>query len=106
MIAPRKLNDAREVRQSGDCFVVVNCRGECWDGECWVKGWDDAVQFRRPDPAFELCEQMAREAEELTGVAGMVCYIAPGTPQTFTLVPFTDLSQLDLRDLARSPERC
>src|SRR6266481_1434230 len=28
----------------GDCFIVINCRGECWDGERWVKGWRQAVQ--------------------------------------------------------------
>jgi hypothetical protein len=90
----------------GDCFVVVNRRGECWDGEYWVASWTDGVQFRRPDPAFELCEELAREAEELSGEAGVVCYIVPGTPMTFALVPFTDLSQTDLRDFARKPERC
>ncbi|MBX9578877.1 MAG: hypothetical protein K2X87_01090, partial [Gemmataceae bacterium] len=81
-----------EVTQ-GDCFVVANTRGECWDGERWVKGWGRALQFRRPDPAYELCEQAAQEAEQLTGMSGMVCYIVPGTPQTFDLVPFIDFSQ-------------
>jgi hypothetical protein len=90
----------------GDCFVVVNCRSECWDGERWVRGWTQAVQFRRPDPAYELCEQAAREAEQLTGVAGVVCYIPPGTPPSAPLVPFPDLSQVDLRDFARKPEVC
>jgi hypothetical protein len=90
----------------GDCFVVINCRSECWDGERWVGGWPQAVQFRRPDPAYELCEKAAREAERLTGVAGAVCYIPPGTPPSAPLAPFPDLSQVDLRDLARKPERC
>lgn len=82
----------------GDCFVVVNCGGECWDGERWVKGWWQAVQFRRPEPAYELCERAAREAAGITGVAGLVCYIPPGTP-SISLAPFPDLSQVDLRDL-------
>lgn len=90
----------------GDCFVVANCRSECWDGERWVGGWTQAVQFRRPDPAYELCETAAREAEQLTGVAGVVCYIPPGTPAGFALAPFPDLSQVDLRDFARRPEVC
>lgn len=89
----------------GDCFVVVNCGGECWDGERWVKGWWQAVQFRRPEPAYELCERAAREATVVTGVAGLVCYIPPGTPPS-ALAPFPDLSQVDLRDFARKPEVC
>ncbi len=89
----------------GDCFVVVNCGGECWDGERWVKGWRQAVQFRRPEPAYELCERAAREATEITGVAGLVCYIPPGMP-SIALAPFPDLSQVDLRDFARKPEVC
>jgi hypothetical protein len=24
---------------AGDLFVVVNSKGECWDGEGWVIGW-------------------------------------------------------------------
>lgn len=90
----------------GDCFVVVNCHSECWDGERWTRGWTQAVQFSRPDPAYELCEKAAREAEQLTGVAGVVCYIPPGTLPSAPLVPFPDLSQVDLRDLARKPEVC
>jgi hypothetical protein len=90
----------------GDCFVAVNGRGECWDGARWVSLWSDAVQFRRPDPAYELCQQAAREAERETGNAGMVCYIPPGTPASLVLSPFPDLSQVDLRDFARKPEVC
>lgn len=90
----------------GDCFVAVNCRGECWDGTRWVALWSDAVQFRRPDPAYELCEQAAREAERATGIAGVACYIPPGTPASLVLLPFPDLSQVDLRDLALKPEVC
>jgi hypothetical protein len=91
---------------AGDCFVVINSRGECWDGTRWVTSWRSAVQFRRPDAAYELCEQEAREAERLTGVAAVVCYLPPGTPATFALAPFLDLSQVDLRDLALMPEEC
>ena len=90
----------------GDCFVVVNGRGECWDGARWVALWSDAAQFRRPDPAYELCQEAAREAEHDTGIAGTVCYIPPGTPASLVLSPFTDLSQVDLRDLARKPDVC
>jgi len=90
----------------GDCFVVANGRGECWDGARWVALWSDAIQFRRPDPAYELCEAAARDARELTGEAGMVCYIPPGTPASFVLAPVPDLSQVDLRDFARKPEVC
>jgi hypothetical protein len=99
---PRVIAELRE----GDCFVVINCRSECWDGERWARGWTQAVQFRRPDPAYELCEKAAREAEQLTGVAGVVCYIPPGMLPSAPLVPFPDLSQVDLRDLARKPEVC
>lgn len=90
---------------SGDCFVVVNGRGQCWDGAAWVDGWGNALQFRRPSPAYEMCEQAAREAEYLSGVTGVVCYVPPGTPPTF-LAPFPDLSQADLRDFARRPDVC
>jgi hypothetical protein len=90
----------------GDCFVVINCRSECWDGERWVRSWTQAVQFRRPDPAYELCEKAAREAEQLTAQTGVVCYIPPGTLPSAPLVPFPDLSRVDLRDLARKPEVC
>ena len=89
----------------GDCFVVVNCSGECWDGARWVKGWWQAVQFRRPEPAYEMCERAAREAAVVTGVAGLVCYIPPGTPSS-ALAPFPDLSHVDLRDFALKPEVC
>jgi hypothetical protein len=89
----------------GDCFVVVNRRGECWDGKRWVTLWCDAIQFRRPDPAYELCEQAAREAERVSSITGAVCYIPPGSTPV-PLSPFPDLSQVDLRDLARSPEVC
>lgn len=91
---------------SGDCFVVLNCRGDCWDGDEWVKDWWRAIHFRRPDPAYELCDQAAREAERRTGVVGVVCYIPAGTPASARVAPFPDLSQVDLRDLARSPEVC
>ncbi len=84
--------------------MVANGRGQCWDGEGWVAHWSGAVRFRRPDPAYELCEQAAREAERLTGVAGVVCYIPPGTPANLVLASFPLLH--DLRDLARKPERC
>jgi hypothetical protein len=90
----------------GDCFVVVNCRGECWDGVRWVALWSDGVQFRRPEPAYELCEAAAREAERVTGIAGTVCYIPASTPASLVLSPFPDLSHVDLRDLARRPEVC
>lgn len=90
----------------GDCFVVVNSRGHCWDGESWIEDWCRAVQFRRPDPAYELCEQAAKEAETLTGVPSAVCYLPPGTPASLALAAFPDLSQVDLRDLARKPEVC
>jgi hypothetical protein len=90
----------------GDCFVVINERGECWNGVLWVGLWSDAVKFRRPDAAYELCEQTAREAQQISGDAGAVCYIPPGTPANQILSPFPDLSQVDLRDLARKPERC
>jgi hypothetical protein len=90
----------------GDCFIVVNCRGECWDGAQWVAVWSDAMQFRRPDPAYELCERAVREAESVMGIAGVVCYIPPGTPASLVLLPFPDLSQVDLRDLALKPEVC
>ncbi len=90
----------------GDCFVVVNSRGLCWDGESWIENWCRAVQFRRPDPAYELCEQTAKEAEMLTGVPSAVCYLPPGTPASLALAAFPDLSQVDLRDLARKPEVC
>lgn len=59
----------------GDVFVVSNAQGECWDGERWVVGWGHALQFKRPDPAYELCEDAAREAERLTGIRGVVTYI-------------------------------
>lgn len=90
----------------GDCFIVINTRGQCWDGEDWTDSWCDAIQFRRPDPAFEMCEATARKAEELTGVCGIVCYVPPGTPASFFLVPFPDLSQVDLRDFALNPDVC
>lgn len=90
---------------AGDCFVVVNCLGQCWDGETWVTLWCDAVQYRRPDHAFELCEQEAKSAEMVTGMAASVCYIPLGT-LPLPLAPFPDLSQVDLRDFARKPERC
>lgn len=90
----------------GDCFVVVNCRGQCWDGARWVALWSDGLQFRRPDPAYELCEEAARKAERVSGIAGTVCYIASGTPASLGLSPFPDLSQMDLRDLALKPEVC
>lgn len=90
----------------GDCFVVVNFRGQCWDGTRWVALWSDGVQFRRPDPAYELCEQAAQEAEHATGIAATVCYIPPGTPASHVLCPFPDFSQVDLRDLALKPEVC
>lgn len=93
-------------RALGDCFVVVNCRGECWDGSRWVLQWSDGVQFRRPDAAYELCEQAAREAERVTGIVAGVCYIPPGMPASLGLFPFPDLSQVDLRDLALKPEVC
>ncbi len=101
MIAPLKL--LTEVSLA-DCFVVVNSRGQCWDGKRWVNCWCDAVQFRRPDAAYELCEQEAKNAEMLSGVPGMVCYIPPGTPANLVLAPFPII--YDLRDLARKPERC
>lgn len=80
--------------------------GKCWNGAEWVADWGDATQFRRPDPAYELCEAAAREAEEVTGIAGMVCYIPSGTPASLVLSPIPDLSQVDLRDFARKPEVC
>jgi len=88
---------------AGDCFVVTASDGRCWSGERWIRLWSIARQFRRPDPAYELC---VREAERRSGTAGMVCYIPPGTPATFVLAPIPDLSQVDLRDLARRPEAC
>jgi hypothetical protein len=88
---------------NGDCFVVVNCHGQCWDGLRWVALWSNAVQYRRPDHAYELCEQEAKAAEMVSGVPGIVCYIPPGTPP-LPLAPFPSLH--DLRDLARKPERC
>jgi hypothetical protein len=90
----------------GDCFIVINRRGQCWDGVSWTASWCDAVKFRRPDPAFELCEEAAGEAEQTTGESGMVCYIPPDTPASFLLAAIPDLSQVDLRDFARKPDVC
>ena len=72
----------------------------------WTASWCDAIQFRRPAAAYESCDEAAREAKQLTGEAGVICYIPPGTPASFILVPFPDLSQVDLRDFARKPEVC
>lgn len=90
----------------GDCFIVINRRGQCWDGAAWVDSWCEAIQYRRPDPAYEMCEEAAHDAEQRTGTAGMVCYIPAGTPSSFVLAPVPDLSQVDLRAFARSPEVC
>jgi hypothetical protein len=87
----------------GDCFVVVNSQGQCWDGAKWVALWCDAIQHRRPEHAYELCEAEAKAAEMVAGVAASVCYIPPGTPP-FPLAPFPVLH--DLRGLARNPDRC
>lgn len=89
----------------GDCFVVVNRHGACWGGSAWVPLWCDALQFRRPDHAYELCEQEAKHAEMLLGVPGSVCYIPPGTP-ALPLAPFPPLHDLRGLGLARRPERC
>ena len=90
----------------GDCFVVVSSRGRCWTGSEWAQGWIDGLKFRCPGPAFELCEETAREAEAITGIHGMVCYIPAGTPPGLVLVAFPDFSEVDLRHLARRPEVC
>jgi len=90
----------------GDCFIVISKRGKCWNGEKWLSSWCEGLQFRRPEPAYELCAAAAREAEQITGEGGMVCYIPSGTPASFVLVPIPDLSQVDLRDFARKPEVC
>jgi hypothetical protein len=90
----------------GDCFIVINRRGQCWGGSAWVDCWCEAIQFRRPNPAYELCADAAHEAEQLTGTAGMVCYIPAGTPASYVMAPVPDLSQVDLRDFALSPEVC
>jgi hypothetical protein len=71
------LLETSDESADGDVFVVTNNKGECWDGERWVVGWARALQFRRPDPAFELCAEAAREAERLTGVSGTVTYVQP-----------------------------
>ncbi len=91
---------------AGDCFVVAASDGRCWSGERWVRLWSTARQFRRPDRAYELCEREVREAERRSGIAAMVCYIPPDTPTSFVLAPIPNLSQVDLRDLARRPEAC
>jgi hypothetical protein len=90
----------------GDCFVVAASDGRCWGGDRWVLLWSAARQFRRPDRAYELCEREAREAGRRSGTAGMVCYIPPATPASFVLAQVPDLSQVDLRALARRPEAC
>jgi hypothetical protein len=87
---------------NGECFVVVNRHGQCWDGTRWVALWTNAIRYRRPDHAYELCEQAAA-AEMVTGVAGVVCYIPPGTP-SHPFLPFRVIH--DLRDLALKPEVC
>ena len=89
----------------GDCFVVVNRHGHCWDGTEWVAHWRKAIQYRRPDHAYELCEMEAKAAEMATGISGSVCYIPPGT-SSHALTPFPDLSQVDLRAFALKPELC
>ena len=90
---------------SGDCLVVASPDGRCWSGEGWVSLWSTARQFRRPDRAYELCEQEAREAERRSGTAGVVCYIPLGTPPTMPLAAFTNYSQIDLRELQpQAPE--
>ena len=82
----------------GDCFVVINSQGQCWDGEEWIDSWCSAVQFRRPLPAYELCSEIALEAERISGIIGMVCYIPLGTPTSFMLEAFPDYSRVELRD--------
>jgi hypothetical protein len=66
----------------GDCFEVINSRGEYRDGIGWVPGWDGAIQFRLPTPAHEMCDVATREAKRLTNVSGVVGYIPPGTPSS------------------------
>ena len=104
-VATTRMNDGApaSLTAEGDCCVVVNSRGECWDGKGWVAGWGRAVQFRRPAPAYEMCEEAAREAERVTGVAGLVCYILPGTLPSAVLDAFPDLSGVDLREFSRPP---
>jgi hypothetical protein len=91
-----------EESRPGDCFVVVNRHGQCWDGAEWVDGWFGAIQFRRPAPAYELCEEAAREAGRSTGIVGLVCYIPAGTASP-VLQPFPDYSAVDLRQFGRGP---
>jgi hypothetical protein len=102
------LNDAlardrriRYVLGLHECPVVAAADGRCWDGDGWVGLWSAARQFRRPDRAYELCEQESRAAERRSGVAGVICYIPPGTPSTMPLATFTDYSRVDLRGFAQ-----
>lgn len=80
----------------GDCFVVINNQGKCWDGTTWVNLWSQALQFRRPDPAYEMCEQEAGKARSQTGIKGVVAYITADASEE-ALDPFEDLSDVDLR---------
>ena len=105
LLAPVTATEEDSQATPGDCFVVVNRHGRCWDGAKWIDGWCGAVQHRRPEHAFEVCEQEAKAAEMATGIAGSVCYIPPGTPD-HALAPFPDLSHVDLRDFALRPELC
>jgi hypothetical protein len=87
-----------EEMPEGDCFVVVNAKGECWDGKAWAANWGRALKFRRPAPAYEMCVEEARGAEQQTGVKGLAAYIPPGASDT-RLDGFEDPSDVVLRDL-------
>jgi hypothetical protein len=65
-------------RDGSNCFVVISGEGLYWSGEGWVSGWQDALQFRFPDPDPWLsCHDLCVGLRERLGVYCTVAHISP-----------------------------
>jgi hypothetical protein len=74
------LPDRPPTSVEGNCFVVVNDLGQVWDGNEWVKTWPYGLQYRRPDPAYEMCDEERQRAHKLTGRPTYVFYVTSFLP--------------------------
>lgn len=70
----------------GGCFVVVSGDGLLWDGEGWVRDWQDAKQFAGLGDPWADCKALADEVRTHLGVRCAVAYI-PRTKITVFDVP-------------------
>ena len=99
---------ASEESELGDCFVVVNSRGQCWSGRLAGRCVEHGPSVPPPGPCLRVCAPASSPRGGADYRRGRAWWLHPARHARLARPwpPSPTLSQVDLRDFARKPEVC